>query len=167
VPKYIKVNGLMQKNPEHPANWPSAAPSPRTSKMAAPANSLTPICSLSDIANQNACGEKVHLSEATEMAFNDMQDTSTLAQYAPGIDSAELIDGLGNMFARYGTVAGWGSVQVGFPAAGVRSFAFRSSPCGRWFGFLATWHRCWLLQVRGADRPDLEAASALERAFPP
>ena len=122
VPKYIKVNGLMQKNPEHPANWPSAAPSPRTSKMAAPANSLTPICSLSDIANQNACGEKVHLSEATEMAFNDMQDTSTLAQYAPGIDSGELIDGLGNMFARYGTVAGWGSVQVGFLLPGsVRS----------------------------------------------
>jgi hypothetical protein len=98
VPKYIKMDGLMQKNPAHPDNWPGAV----AAKMAAPANALTPIYTMSDIVNQNACGgEKVHLSAATEKAFDWMQDTSTLAQYAPGVDCGELVDELGNLFARY------------------------------------------------------------------
>jgi hypothetical protein len=46
VPKYIKVNGVMQKNPAHPDNGAVS------SKMAAPTNSLTPICTMNDIANQ-------------------------------------------------------------------------------------------------------------------
>ena len=99
VPKYIKVNGVMKKNPAHPDNRAGAAPA----KMAAPANALTPICTMNDIANQNTCGgEQIHVSAATESALSHMQDSSTLGQYAPGVNCEQLVDGLGDMFARYG-----------------------------------------------------------------
>jgi hypothetical protein len=99
VPKYIKVNGVMQKNPAHPENRAGAVPA----KMAAPANALTPICTMNDIANQNACGgAQIHVSAATELALVRMQDASILGQYAPGVNCSEVVDGVGEIFARYG-----------------------------------------------------------------
>jgi hypothetical protein len=107
VPKYIKVNGVMQKNPAHPENRVGAVPA----KMAAPANALTPICTMNDIANQNACGgAQIHVSAATELALVRMQDASILSQYAPGVNCSEVVDGVGEIFARYGgrsTVRVW------------------------------------------------------------
>ena len=99
VPKYIKVNGVLQKNPAHPDNRAGGVPA----MMAAPANALTPICTMNDVANQNTCGgEQIHVSAATESALSHMQDSSTLGQYAPGVNCEQLVDGLGEMFARYG-----------------------------------------------------------------
>ena len=50
---------------------------------------------------QNASGgEQIHMASSAEMAFDRMQNASTLAQYAPGVNAGELVDGLGEMFAR-------------------------------------------------------------------
>ena len=96
----------------HPPDCTCGCKSPAMmAKMAAPANALTPICTMNDIANQNACGgAQIHVSAATELALVRMQDASILSQYAPGVNCSEVVDGVGEIFARYGgrsTVRVW------------------------------------------------------------
>jgi hypothetical protein len=98
LPRYIKINGVMQKNPQHPDNQKQAG----HSTIAAPNKALVPVCTINDIADQNASGgAQIQMAQAAEVAIDMMQDQSTLQHYSQGVGSGELVDGLGEIFQRY------------------------------------------------------------------
>ena len=91
VPKYIKIDGLLQKNPEPPDN-----------RTTAPSKSLVPVCSVSDLAAQNDSTSnytKIELAGSTATSIDIMQDEEcTLSKYRNVADASVVIDGLSEIF---------------------------------------------------------------------
>lgn len=94
VPKYIKRNGLLQKNPDHPDNKKASTLS---------AKSLVPVCSVSDLAAQNESGGvQIDMSESTAISIDILQDADcTLTKYKGVVNAGVIIDGLSDLFNEF------------------------------------------------------------------
>lgn len=102
IKKYIFENGVMKINPAYKAQQGQA------STVAVPDKVLATVSSTDDImqasqAHIEATGEPMHLAESTTASMEIMQDGEFLDQFhsPQKIDGGELLDKLGQVFAKY------------------------------------------------------------------
>ena len=96
VPKYIKVNGVMTKNPAF-----SDGSASQTTLMP---GALVPVTRIQDIARQNEIldpTQRIVLSQSTEQAIDIMQSPDMESKYRATAGSGSLIDGLGEIFDKW------------------------------------------------------------------
>jgi len=100
VKKYIKIDGVLKPNPEHPANKAKAA---TTSTIVNVDISLTVITSVDDIADHNAtyADDPIHMADSTMGTIDIMQDEMILDQYHPSVTDDMLLEGLSKVFAKW------------------------------------------------------------------
>lgn len=94
-PKYIKVNGLLKKNPKYldPSNPVQSTLLP---------TALLPISTIDDVATQNeGTGPQIQLAESTMSSVEILQDSSVGERYRQGCGDPNILDGLSTIFAQY------------------------------------------------------------------
>ncbi|KXS08981.1 hypothetical protein M427DRAFT_150299 [Gonapodya prolifera JEL478] len=99
VPKYIKVNGVLQLNPAFQA---ASGAAPQTSSLLPGA--LVPVTSLEDVAQQvKECdpSTKILLSESTNVSVDIVQEALSGGYRPHSTDSIQIVDGLSKIFSTY------------------------------------------------------------------
>lgn len=110
VPKYIKIKGVLKKNPAHPDNAPKPAaaggadgPPPTYAEAEAKKQELVTVSTVGDIMEQNECAgaAPIAMAESTQGALEVLQDEMTVGKYGRAVDPGALVDGLSQIFEQY------------------------------------------------------------------